>query len=110
MATCITQSCEPDHIRQSAVVLTFPRAQSAELAVRQAVRGRQGRELAMAETAAPADHEEIAPNIASDLAPKIGPPVALWQIAHTFFLIGLASFSLAALDEARRWVTEKRKW
>ena len=64
----------------------------------------------MAETAAPADHEEIAPNIASDLAPKIGPPVALWQIAHTFLLIGLASFSLAALDEARRWVTEKRKW
>lgn len=64
----------------------------------------------MAGTAAPADQEEIAPNIASDLAPKIGPPVALWQIAHTFLLIGLASFSLAALDEARRWVTEKRKW
>ena len=60
----------------------------------------------MAGTPAAADQEEIAPNIAS----KIGPPVALWQIAHTFLLIGLASFSLAALDEARRWVTEKRKW
>lgn len=52
----------------------------------------------------------IAPNIAPNTAPKITPPVALWQIVHTFFLVGLASFSLAALDEARRWVTEKRKW
>ncbi|MBZ5612806.1 MAG: chromate efflux transporter [Acidobacteriia bacterium] len=60
----------------------------------------------MAGTAAPVDQQEIAPNPAS----KITPPVALWQIAHTFLLIGLASFSLAALDEARRWVTGKRKW
>jgi chromate transporter len=56
----------------------------------------------MAETAASVDQQEIAPNIA--------PQIALWQIAHTFLLIGLASFSLAALDEARRWVTQKRKW
>ena len=60
----------------------------------------------MAGTAAPVDQQEIAPN----LAPKIAPPIALWQIVHTFLLIGLASFSLAALDEARRWVTQKRKW
>jgi len=56
----------------------------------------------MAGTAASADQQEI--------APKTAPPIALWQIAHIFLLIGLASFSLAALDEARRWVTEKRKW
>jgi chromate transporter len=60
----------------------------------------------MAGTAAPVDQQEIAPN----LAPKIAPQVALWQVAHTFLLMGLASFSLAALDEARRWVTQKRKW
>ena len=60
----------------------------------------------MARPAALVDQPEIAPNI----APNIAPPIPLWQIAHTFFLIGLASFSLAALDEARRWVTEKRKW
>jgi chromate transporter len=60
----------------------------------------------MAETAASVHQQEIAPNI----APKTAPPIALWRIAHTFLLIGLASFSLAALDEARRWVTKKRKW
>jgi chromate transport protein ChrA len=60
----------------------------------------------MAGTAAPVDQQEIAPNIAPDIAP----PITLWQIAHTFLFIGLASFSLAALDEARRWVTQKRKW
>ena len=56
----------------------------------------------MAGTAESVDQQEIAPNIA--------PPIALWQIAHTFLLIGLASFSLAALGEAKHWVTEKRKW
>jgi chromate transporter len=56
----------------------------------------------MAGTAASADRQEI--------APKMAPQIPLWQIAHTFFLIGLASFSLAALGEAKQWVTQKRKW
>jgi hypothetical protein len=50
----------------------------------------KGRELEMAKTAASVDQQEIAPNTAP-------------QIAHTFLLIGLASFSLAALGEARLW-------
>ncbi|OAT80724.1 chromate transporter [Desulfotomaculum copahuensis] len=37
-------------------------------------------------------------------------PAGLRDIARTFLGIGLASFSLAALGEAKRWVTEKRKW
>jgi chromate transporter len=45
-----------------------------------------------------------------EIAPTIAPQTALWQIAHTFLLIGLASFSLAALGEAKQWVTQKRKW
>jgi len=36
--------------------------------------------------------------------------VKLWHIARTFLGIGLASFSLAALGEAKSWVTEKRRW
>jgi chromate transporter len=38
------------------------------------------------------------------------PRVTLWRIAHTFLGIGLASFSLAALGEAKNWMTKKRKW
>jgi chromate transporter len=38
------------------------------------------------------------------------PPVNLWRIAGTFFSIGMASFSLAALGEAKDWMTKKRKW
>jgi len=38
------------------------------------------------------------------------PRVTLWRIAHTFLSIGLASFSLAALGEAKNWMTKKRKW
>lgn len=36
--------------------------------------------------------------------------VKLWHIAYTFMAIGLASFSLASLGEARKWMTIKRKW
>ncbi|HLB94866.1 MAG TPA: chromate transporter, partial [Nitrospiria bacterium] len=36
--------------------------------------------------------------------------VKLRHIARTFLGIGLSSFSLAALGEAKRWVTEKRRW
>src|SRR4030067_1331661 len=38
------------------------------------------------------------------------PRVKLRHIARTFLGIGLSSFSLAALGEAKRWVTEKRRW
>ena len=38
------------------------------------------------------------------------PQVKLWQIARTFLGIGLASFSLAALGEAKNWMTKKRRW
>ncbi len=44
----------------------------------------------------------------------IGPPaaseVALHQIALTFLYIGCMSFSLAALEETRSWMTQKRRW
>src|SRR4030043_2131605 len=36
--------------------------------------------------------------------------VKLRHIARTFLGIGLSSFSLAALGEAKRWGTEKRRW
>jgi len=36
--------------------------------------------------------------------------VKLRHIAGTFLGIGLSSFSLAALGEAKSWVTEKRRW
>ena len=36
--------------------------------------------------------------------------IGLWEIASTFLGIGLASFSLAALGEAREWLTRRRKW
>ena len=36
--------------------------------------------------------------------------VKLRHIARTFLGIGLSSFSLAALGEAKSWVTEKRRW
>lgn len=38
------------------------------------------------------------------------PQVRLLHIARTFLGIGLASFSLAALGEAKNWMTKKRKW
>lgn len=38
------------------------------------------------------------------------PQVKLRHIARTFLGIGLASFSLAALGEAKNWMTKKRKW
>lgn len=38
------------------------------------------------------------------------PKVALSRIATTFLNIGLASFSLAALGEAKNWMTKKRQW
>jgi len=38
------------------------------------------------------------------------PKVSLWRIAYTFLAIGLASFSLASLGEAKYWMTKKRKW
>jgi chromate transporter len=38
------------------------------------------------------------------------PRVRLWDMARTFLGIGLASFSLAALGEAKKWMTEKRRW
>jgi chromate transporter len=37
-------------------------------------------------------------------------PVRIWDIARTFLGIGLASFSLAALGEAKSWMTKKRRW
>ncbi len=36
--------------------------------------------------------------------------VGLGLIARTFLGIGFASFSLAALGEAKGWMTKKRKW
>jgi chromate transporter len=44
--------------------------------------------------------------VTTDAAPR----VKLWQIARTFLGIGLASFSLAALGEAKNWMTKKRRW
>ncbi|MGP8107379.1 MAG: chromate transporter [Desulfobaccales bacterium] len=38
------------------------------------------------------------------------PRVKLWDIARTFLVIGLTSFSLAALGEAKDWMTKKRRW
>jgi chromate transporter len=38
------------------------------------------------------------------------PRLKLWQIARTFLVIGLTSFSLAALGEAKTWMTIKRRW
>src|SRR4030066_1158418 len=38
------------------------------------------------------------------------PRVKLWHIARTFLGIGMSSFSLAALGEAKSWVTERRRW
>src|SRR3972149_1858999 len=38
------------------------------------------------------------------------PRVKLRHIARTFLGSGLSSFSLAARGEAKRWVTEKRRW
>lgn len=36
--------------------------------------------------------------------------IKLWHIARTFLVIGLTSFSLAALGEAKDWMTKKRRW
>lgn len=44
------------------------------------------------------------------VAPTDVPRVTLWSIACTYLGIGLASFSLAALGEAKSWMTQKRKW
>jgi chromate transporter len=38
------------------------------------------------------------------------PRVKLGHVVYAFLAIGLASFSLAALGEARDWVTRKRRW
>ena len=38
------------------------------------------------------------------------PQIKLWHIARTFLAIGLGSFSLAALGEAKNWMTKKRQW
>ena len=38
------------------------------------------------------------------------PRVKLWDIARTFLCIGLTSFSLAALGEAKDWMIRKRRW
>jgi chromate transporter len=46
----------------------------------------------------------------SPVASSETPQVKLWHIARTFLAIGLASFSLAALGEAKNWMTKKRKW
>ena len=39
-----------------------------------------------------------------------GKPVPLARLGLTFLSIGLASFSLAALGEARAWVCDRRRW
>jgi chromate transporter len=44
------------------------------------------------------------------VAPSDVGRVKLWNIARTFLGIGLASFSLAALGEAKNWMTKKRRW
>jgi chromate transporter len=44
------------------------------------------------------------------VAPRDVSRVKLRHIARTFLGIGLASFNLAALGEAKGWVTEKRRW
>jgi len=49
-------------------------------------------------------------NVHKQVARTDAPRVHLWRIAHTFLSIGLASFSLAALGEAKNWMTKKRKW
>ncbi len=36
--------------------------------------------------------------------------VELWRIALVFLAVGLGSFSLAALGEAREWMTTKNRW
>jgi chromate transporter len=49
-------------------------------------------------------------NAQKQVAPLDEPRVKLRNIARTFLAIGLASFSLAALGEAKNWMTKKRKW
>ena len=49
-------------------------------------------------------------NAQEQVAPTEVPRVKLWHIARTFLGIGLASFSLAALGEAKNWMTNKRRW
>lgn len=49
---------------------------------------------------------ETEKKVTRDEAPRVG----LWLIARTFLGIGLASFSLAALGEAKNWMTQKRRW
>lgn len=44
------------------------------------------------------------------VSPDSVPQVSLLHIAQTFLGIGLASFSLAALGEAKDWMTKKRRW
>jgi chromate transporter len=60
------------------------------------------------------ENEEMKEGILRD-APKAvtmdeAPRVRLWHIARTFLGIGVASFSLAALGEAKNWMTKKRRW
>ena len=49
---------------------------------------------------------ETEKTVPTDEVPRVG----LWLIARTFLGIGLASFSLAALGEAKNWMTQKRRW
>lgn len=46
----------------------------------------------------------------TEAAPAGASLVELRHIALTFLRIGMGSFSLAALGEAREWVTKKRRW
>jgi len=49
-------------------------------------------------------------NAQKHVEPTEEPQVKLLHIIRTFLGIGLASFSLAALGEAKNWMTKKRKW
>ena len=54
--------------------------------------------------------KEVSVNAEESIAGCEAPRAQLWDIARTFLGIGLASFSLAALGEAKKWMTEKRRW
>ncbi|MBI5593709.1 MAG: chromate transporter [Deltaproteobacteria bacterium] len=49
-------------------------------------------------------------DVQQQVAPADVARVKLRDIARTFLGIGLASFSLAALGEAKNWMTQKRMW
>ncbi len=54
--------------------------------------------------------EHVSGKAEDSITVREGQRVPLWEIARTFLGIGLASFSLAALGEAKKWMTEKRRW